>query len=190
MFTEVTELEGGPVSQGFLRLPWRPSPYPGLSPRREVRHPVGSCPASPGTALCPSQPVGQQGQATPGAQTAKGNLIKQETGLQPDKAPRQHLEPLFPLFLRQTFPGTHSRAWGAPGPRRGSHRDLILLRQGVARPVTLRAVSWCQQQQPQHPPSELLAGAGVISCNPHSELVRHVPSPSPFYRLGNGGPWR
>lgn len=67
------------------------------------------------------QGQGPQGRGAPGAQPAQSNLIEQETGLQPDKASTQHLELLFPLSLLQTFPGTCSRASGAPGPGRGSH---------------------------------------------------------------------
>lgn len=56
-------------------------------------------------------------------QPAKSNLIQQETGLQPDKAPTQHLESLFPLFLLQTFPGTRTWAWP------GLPRDLVARRE-------------------------------------------------------------
>lgn len=59
--------------------------------------------------------------SAPGAQPAKSNLIQQEMGLQPDKASTEHLGPLFPLFLVQTFPGARSQASGAPGSGRSSH---------------------------------------------------------------------
>lgn len=115
-FLEAPELEGGPSAP---RLPASASETPGLGSREEVHCPAGPCPASRGTQ--PSAGRDREEGGAPGAQPAKSNLIEQETGLQPDKASTNHLEPLFPLFPLGTFPGTCSGASGAPGPGRGSH---------------------------------------------------------------------